>query len=126
MDYTWSNLKDVVTLVSEFKTIIGGFVGGFAILSAAGLPRVGAGRALTLCWKSFFQATHPLSVRKPEIQKLTQSMQSLNGGRYIVVVGGKGIGKSRLIDTTLNHQHGVVKISVSCFSYFIIHSCRYS
>jgi ABC-type Mn2+/Zn2+ transport system ATPase subunit len=38
-------------------------------------------------------------------------------GSYITVTGGKGNGKTCLIDTTLNRHHGVVKISVSCFSY---------
>ena len=41
-------------------------------------------------------------------------------GEYITVTGEKGIGKTCLIDTTLNRQLGVVKISVSCLSYSIV------
>ena len=41
-------------------------------------------------------------------------------GSYIVVTGEKGNGKTCLIDTTLNRQLGVVKISVRCFSYSIV------
>ncbi len=40
-------------------------------------------------------------------------------GSYIVVTGGKGNGKLCLIDTALNRQHGVVKLSVSHCKIFI-------
>jgi hypothetical protein len=41
-------------------------------------------------------------------------------GSYITVTGGKGNGKTCLIDTTLNRHFGVVKIGVSCLSYSIL------
>jgi len=116
-----SNLKDIVSLVAESKSILGFGAGGIAIVSAAGvIPRIGIGRALTLGWKSYFKAAYPLSVRKSEIKELSDSILWMQKGSYIIVTGGKGNGKSCLIDTTLNHQHGVVKISVSSLSYCIV------
>eukprot|EP01036_Dinobryon_divergens_P026360 gene26360-34997_t len=86
--------------------------GGLALASVAGLiPRVGLGRALSLGYKSYFKTTYPLSVRESEIEQLNDLILRLKKGRYIVVTGGKGNGKSCLIDTTLNHHFGVVKIS---------------
>ena len=94
-----------------------------ALLSVTGvIPRVGIVRALMLGWRSYFQTINPLSVRKSEVNKLNKSIICLLKGRYIVVTGGKGIGKSCLIDTTLNRHHGVVKISVSvlpCYCLFM-------
>ena len=111
VDWLYS-LSDIVSLAANSKAIIGG-AGGLALLSAAALPRVGLRRAITLGWKSYFKTTIPLSVRKAEIQQLTESITSMEKGIYITVIGGKGNGKSCLIDTTLNRHFGVVKISVS-------------
>lgn len=108
----FNNLKDIASLVADTKTILG--LGGLAAFSAAGIiPRIGFGRALMLGWKSYFKVTYPLSVRTSEIKKLRELIPSLEKGSYITVIGGKGYGKSCLIDTTLNYQHGVVKIDVS-------------
>jgi hypothetical protein len=106
------SLSDIVSLAANSKGIIGG-AGGLALISAAALPRVGLRRAITLGWESYFKTTSPLSVRKPEIQRLNKSITSMEKGIYITVIGGKGNGKSCLIDTTLNRHFGVVKISVS-------------
>ena len=76
-------------------------------------------RALSLGFKSYFKATYPLSVRKSEIKQLNDSILRMKKGSYIAVTGGIGIGKTCLINTTLNHHLGVVKISVSCLFYSI-------
>jgi hypothetical protein len=108
------SLKDIVSLVADSKAVLGVGAGGLALFSIAGvIPRVGFVRALTLGYKSYFKTTHPLSVRKSEIQHLNSSILWLEKGSYIIVTGGKGYGKSCLIDTTLNRHLGVVKISVS-------------
>ena len=39
----------------------------------------------------------------------------------VSVTGGKGIGKTCLIDTTLNRHFGVIKISVSFLSYSTVY-----
>ena len=114
------NLKDILSIVAESKAILGG-AGGLVLGSVAGfIPRVGLGRAISLGWRSYFKTTNPLSVRKSEIKKLSNLLLSMEKGSYIAVTGGKGIGKSCLIDTTLNHHLGVVKISVSYLSYSTI------
>jgi hypothetical protein len=113
MEAFLSSLKDVVSLVADSKTILGG-VGGLGLFSVAGvIPRVGFVRAFTVGWRSHFKKTYPLSVRKSEIQLLDDSIKSIEKGSYITVIGGKGNGKSCFIDTTLNCHQGVVKISVS-------------
>jgi putative ribosome biogenesis GTPase RsgA len=74
---------------------------------------IGIVRALTLGWKSYFRTIKPLSVRKSDVQGLSSSLQHMFRGSYIVVIGESGYGKTCLIDTALNRQYGVVKISVS-------------
>ena len=106
--------KEIVSLAINTKEMIG--AGGIGVLSVAGvLPRVGIIRALTLGWRSRFKTTYPLSVRKSEIRELSESIRVMEKGSYIAVIGGKGNGKSCLIDTTLNRHFGVVKTSVSLF-----------
>ena len=120
------SLKDIVNLVADSKTVLGGAAGGLALISVAGaMPRVGFIRALTFGFRSYFRTTYPLSVRKSEIQQLNELILSMEKGSYITVIGGKGNGKSCLIDTALNRQYGVTKISVSCFSYSIVYVTVY-
>jgi hypothetical protein len=118
----FGSVKDIASLVADSKAILGVGAGGLALVSAAGvIPRVGLVRALSLGFKSYFETTYPLSVRKSEIKQLNDSILRMKKGSYITVIGGKGNGKTCLIDTTLNHHLGVVKISVSCLSYSIVY-----
>ena len=115
------SVNDIVSLVADSKAILGFGAGGLALFSVAGVtPRVGLMRSLSLGFKSYFKTTYPLSVRKSEIKQLRDSILCMGKGDYIIVTGGKGIGKTCLIDTTLIHHFGVVKISVSCLSYYIV------
>ena len=114
----FGSVKDIASLVADSKAILGVGAGGIALVSVAGvLPRVGLVRALSLGFKSYFETTYPLSVRKSEIKHLNDLILRMKKGSYITVTGGKGNGKTCLIDTTLNRHLGVVKISVSCLSY---------
>jgi len=116
------SVKDIVSLVADSKAILGVGAGGLALGSVAGvIPRVGLVRALSLGVKSYFKTTYPLSVRKSEIKQLNDLIIKMKKGSYITVTGGKGNGKTCLIDTTLNHHLGVVKISVSCLSYSTVY-----
>lgn len=104
-------LTDIVSLTANSKAILGG-AGSLALFSVAGvIPRVGFVRAFTLGFRSFIQPTYPLSVRKSEIKQLNDAILWMKKGSYIVVTGGKGNGKTCLIDTALNRHFGVVKIS---------------
>jgi len=106
------SVEDIVSLVADSKAILGLGAGGLALGSVAGLiPRVGLGRALWIGVKSHFKTNYPLSVRQVEIKQLSDSILWMEKGDYITVTGGKGIGKTCLIDTTLNRHFGVVKIS---------------
>ena len=117
------SVKDIVSLVADSKSILVG-AGGLVFGSVAGvIPRVGLVRALSLGFKSYFKTTYPLSVRKSEINQLNESILRMKKGSYITVTGGKGNGKTCLIDTTLNHHLGVVEISVSFISYSIYCLC---
>jgi len=114
MEYLLPILKDAVSLVADSKAILSGVGGVGTLLSVSGaIPRVGILRAFTFGLSSCFNNTHPLSIRKSEIKALNDSVKSIGKGSYITVIGGKGNGKSCLIDTTLNRQYGVIKISVS-------------
>ena len=116
--------KYIVSLVADSKAILGIGAGGLALFSggsiAGVIPRVGLVRAVSLGFKSYFKTTYPLSVRKSEIKQLSDSIQWMDQGEYITVTGGKGIGKTCLIDTTLNRHLGVVNISVICLSFSIV------
>ena len=116
------SVKDIVSIVADSKAILG--AGGLALATGSVfgfIPRVGLGRALSLGFKSYFKTTYPLSVRKSEIKKLNDSILRMKKGSYITVIGGKGNGKTCLIDTTLNRHLGVVEISVSCLSYSTVY-----
>ena len=113
-DWLGSSFNVVVSFVDENKATLGVGAAGLALLSSAGIfPRLGFLRALTLGYRSYFQRTSPLSVRKSEIDDLTSSIRVMHKGSYIVVTGEKGNGKTCLVDSALNRHHGVVKISVS-------------
>ncbi len=96
------------------KIILGTF-GSLAIFFLARCT-FGFGRAVTLGWKSSFETKHPLSVRKADVQRLKE-MLKMKRGLFISVSGGKGNGKSCLIDTALNRQFGVIKITVGNINF---------
>jgi hypothetical protein len=115
----------IVSVIADSKAIFG--AGGLALLSVTGaVPRLGFGRAITFGWRSYFRTTHPLSVRKAEVERLSESLRDIKQGSYITITGGKGNGKSCLIDTTLNRHVGVVKISVSLCMYTCVHMLFFS
>ena len=117
---------DLIGTAANLKTIIG--LGGFTVLSNLGaLPKVGCGRALILHFQSKFRSASPYSDRAKEIKFLRSKLESSGRGRYLVVTGGKGLGKTCLIYSFLNQYCGVVTISVrvsTCvFSNILIHIC---
>ena len=110
------SVKDIVSLAADSKAILSIGAGGLALISgsvAGVIPRVGFVRALSLGFNSYFKTNYPLSIRASEIKQLNNSILRMKKGSYITVTGGKGNGKTCLINTTLNRHLGVVKISVS-------------
>lgn len=107
------SFSDLLSIAVDAKALLAGSgaVLGLSLLGAT--PRVGLVRALTLGLRSAIKTTNPLSVRTPEIVALRETLQSLQKGQYVTVIGGKGNGKSCLIDSCLNRTFGVVKTSVS-------------
>ena len=106
-------LGNLASLVANGKNILGIGVTSLAAFSLVGaIPKVGAGRALIVGWKSVFSRQIPISKRKVDVIALQKRLRDLERGQYIVVTGGKGHGKSCLIDSALNGYKGVVKISV--------------
>lgn len=115
------SLSQVLSTIADAKSVIGIGAGSFAVLSAFGAtPRVGLLRCLVLSWRGLLKKTYPLSVREKDVISLKEELNSLMNGQYIVVTGGKGVGKSCFIDTCLNRQMGVVKISVRISFHFIL------
>ena len=113
------SVKDLVSFVADSEAFGAGLVLVFGSVGGV-ITRVGLGRALSLGFKSYFKTTYPLSVRHSEIKQLNDLILRMKKGTYITVTGGKGNGKTCLIDTTLNRHLGVVKISVSCLFYSIV------
>ena len=99
------SVKDIVSLVADSKAILGVGAGGLALVtgSVVGfIPPVGLVRALSLGFKSYLRL--PILCRASEIKHLNDSILRIKKGSYITVTGGKGNGKTSLIDTTLNHH----------------------
>ena len=110
------SVKDIVSLATNSTAILSLGAGGIVLISgsvAGVIPRIGLVRALSLGFNSYIKTTYPLSIRASEIKQLNDSILRMKKGSYITVTGEKGNGKTCLIDTTLNHHLGVVKISVS-------------
>ena len=121
----FQTIMDFIGTTANLKTTIG-LCTGFTVLSNLGaLPKVGCGRAIILHFQSKFRSTSPYSVREEEIKFLRSKLESFGRGRYVVVTGGKGLGKTCLIDSVLNGYGGVVTISVrvsTCvFNNILIH-----
>lgn len=111
MDEWISAFKDVIPQIAESKVYIG--VGCLALFAASSIiPKVGIGRAITLSMNSWPRTTIPLSVRSSDVLQLNGVITSLAKGSYITIIGGKGYGKTCMLNTTLNNHCGVVKFSV--------------
>lgn len=107
-------LSESIEIIANTRAISGIGKAAIAISSVMGVvPRVGLGRAITLAFQSLVNHVPTKSIRKIEISSLSTSVSALRRGQYILVTGGKGVGKSCLIQTALQQHLGVVNISVS-------------
>lgn len=112
-----NSLTETISNVANVKTILG--IGGFFGLVATGaLPRIGFGRAINLGLQSkLFPSFRTKSVRKQDIQKMSDALSTLSDGEYIVITGAKGVGKTCMIGTALSGKLGVVFMDVR--KYFV-------
>jgi len=109
----FQTIIDFIGTAANLKTIVGVGGTGLAVLSNLGaIPKVGCGRAIILHFQSKFRSAKAYSVRDEEVKFLRSTLESFGRGRYLVVTGGKGLGKTCLIDSVLNRYGGVVTISV--------------
>jgi hypothetical protein len=53
------------------------------------------------------------SVRKQDMQTIKDKMSCLNPGKYLVVTGGNGVGKSCMLDSIFYQRPGVLTFSIS-------------
>ena len=110
-------IAQFLSSASDFKSILGIGTGLITLSLLEVTPRVGFGRALRLGFRRIisnrFQGASPQSVRTDEIAYLKNRIKVLNRGQYIVVTGGKGVGKTCMIDTAIQNEFGVVNYGVS-------------
>ena len=114
-------IAEFLSSVSDIKSILGICTGLITLSVLEVTPRVGFGRALRLGFRRIisnrFQGASPQSVRTAEIAYLKNRIKVLNRGQYIVVTGGIGVGKTCMIDTTIQNEFGVVNYGVSPYVF---------
>jgi hypothetical protein len=80
---------------------------------AVGLvPRVGPMRAIVLALSTRFRRAPEVSQRANELRDLRSMLSTVQKNQYVVVCGPKGVGKTCLVDTALQHTAGVVSVRV--------------
>jgi len=110
MAHLLEHLANVATVIASFAAVS-------APAAAIGLglvPRAGPGRALALALRSrLARAPSPQSARAADVLALRETLANTSQGRYVVVQGPKGIGKSCVVETALQRTCGVVVVEVA-------------
>jgi len=103
--------------LANVATVIASFAAVSAPAAAIGLglvPRAGPGRALALALRSrLARAPSPQSARAADVLALRETLANTSQGRYVVVQGPKGVGKSCVVETALQRTCGVVVVEVA-------------
>jgi hypothetical protein len=108
MDY----LK-ALTELSPLITLLGSGAGIISLSSSGVLPRAGPLRALIFAFRSKLRSPRlPISNRTADLTILRNALEVVDGQKYVVVIGQKGIGKSVLVHTVTNRAFGVVEKEV--------------
>ena len=112
-----SEVSQFLSSASDFKSIFCISTGLITLSILEVTPPVGVSRELRLGFRriisNLFETASPQSVRTDEIAKFKHQINILASGRYIVVTGGKGVGKTCLIDTAIQNEFGIVNYGVS-------------
>ena len=112
-------LNSILSTVTNAKALLG--IGATVAIYTAGIAlKAGPGRCVVLGLKSLFSFLPAKSVRKADIENVLAKISKLRGGKYLVVTGGKGFGKSCLIQTALHRHFGVVHINVFLLSVLLL------
>ena len=109
MSHFLEQVANIATVIATFAAVSAGPAIGLGLV-----PRAGPGRALALALRSrFSRAPSPQSARAADVQALRETLASTSPGRYVVVQGPKGVGKSCVVETALQRTCGVVVVKVA-------------
>ena len=104
------HVANVATVIATFAAVSA----GPAAIGLGLVPRAGPGRALVLALRSrLARAPSPQSARAADVLALRKTLESTSQGRYVVVQGPKGVGKSCVVETALQRTCGVVVVRVT-------------
>jgi hypothetical protein len=110
-------MSGFVEMAAHLTTIVASLAALSAPAAAVGLglvPRAGPGRALALALRSrFARAPSPQSARAADVRELRETLASISARHYVVVQGPKGVGKTCVVSTALQHTCGVVVSEVA-------------
>ena len=111
---TLSHFLEQVANVAPVIATFAAVSAGPAAIGLGLVPRAGPGRALVLALRSRL-APRPrtLSARVADVAALKARMSSISPGRYVVVQGPKGVGKTCVVETALERTCGVVVVKVA-------------
>ena len=102
-----------MTELSPLITLLGSGAGIISLSSSGLLPRAGPLRALIFAFRSKLRSPRlPISNRTADVNLLRNALEVVDGQKYMVVIGKKGIGKSVLVHTVTNRAFGVVEKEV--------------
>ena len=108
MAHFLEQVANVATVIGTFAAVSAGPAVGLGLV-----PRAGPGRALALALRSrLARAPSPQSARAADVLALCETLASTSQGRYVVVQGPKGVGKSCVVETALQRTCGVVVVKV--------------
>ena len=108
MAHLLEQVANAATVIGTFAAVSAGPAVGLGLV-----PRAGPGRALALALRSrLARAPSPQSARAADVLALRETLASTSQGRYVVVQGPKGVGKSCVVETALQRTCGVVVVKV--------------
>ena len=109
MSHFLEQATNVATVIATFAAV--------STVPAIGLGLVlhaGPGRALALALRSrLARARSPQSARASDVLALRETLASISPGRYVVVQGPRGVGKTCVVETALQRTCGVVVVEVA-------------
>ena len=106
--FSMESFSQMVTIVASLAAIAA------PPAALAGLvPRLGPMRAIVLALSTRFRRAQDVSQRTTELHSLRSMLSSVQKAQYVIVSGPKGVGKTCLVDTTLQYTFGVVSVRVA-------------